>query len=118
MLQTFLKEAARVIIGKEEAFRLALSCILAGGHLLIEDEPGMGKTSFAKTLGRLLSLEFSRIQFTSDLMPADIVGVSIFNREKEEFVFQPEMVKAALKDQADDKAAKKAAKAPRRKPVA
>ncbi len=89
MLQIFLQEAGKVVIGKEESFRLALSCLLAGGHLLLEDEPGMGKTTFAKTLGRLLHLNFSRIQFTSDLLPADIIGVSIFDREKQSFVFQP-----------------------------
>jgi len=89
MLQEFLKEAGKVVIGKEECFRLSLSCLLGGGHLLLEDEPGMGKTTFAKTLSRLLHLEFSRIQFTSDLLPADIIGVSIFDREKQSFVFQP-----------------------------
>lgn len=89
MLQRFLQESEKVVIGKREAFRLALSCLLGGGHLLLEDEPGMGKTTFAKTLGRLLHLEFSRIQFTSDLLPADIIGVSIFDRDKQSFVFQP-----------------------------
>lgn len=89
MLEHYLKEAGRVIIGKEESFRLALTCLLAGGHLLLEDEPGMGKTSFAKTLGKLCNLEFSRIQFTSDLLPADIIGVSIFDRESQAFNFHP-----------------------------
>ncbi|MDQ3234596.1 MAG: MoxR family ATPase [Pseudobdellovibrionaceae bacterium] len=89
MLQRFLEHAEKVVIGKRESFRLSLSCLLAGGHLLLEDEPGMGKTTFAKTLARLLNLEFSRIQFTSDLLPADIIGVSIFDRDKQSFVFQP-----------------------------
>ncbi|MCX6128644.1 MAG: AAA family ATPase, partial [Proteobacteria bacterium] len=89
MLEHYLKEAGRVIIGKDESFRLALTCLLAGGHLLLEDEPGMGKTSFAKTLGKLFNLEFSRIQFTSDLLPADIIGVSIFDRESQAFNFHP-----------------------------
>ncbi|RZA22497.1 MAG: MoxR family ATPase, partial [Proteobacteria bacterium] len=75
--------------GKDDQFRLALACLLAGGHLLLEDEPGMGKTSFAKTIAGLLGMPFSRIQFTSDLLPADVVGVNIFDREKNAFVFHP-----------------------------
>jgi MoxR-like ATPase len=89
MLKRFITESSKAIIGKEEQFRLALACLLAGGHLLLEDEPGMGKTSFAKTMSALLQMPFSRIQFTSDLLPADIIGVSIFDREKQSFVFQP-----------------------------
>jgi len=89
MINQFLSEANRIVIGKEAQFKLALACLLAGGHLLLEDEPGMGKTTFAKTLARLLNLEFSRIQFTSDLLPADIIGVSIFDRDKQSFVFHP-----------------------------
>ncbi len=88
MLNNFLAEANRVVIGKSPQFQLALACFLAGGHLLLEDEPGMGKTTFAKTFARLLQLEFSRIQFTADLLPADIIGVSIFDRERQAFVFQ------------------------------
>lgn len=89
MLKRFITESSKAIIGKEEQFRLALACLLAGGHLLLEDEPGMGKTSFAKTISALLQMPFSRIQFTSDLLPADIIGVSIFDREKQSFIFQP-----------------------------
>lgn len=89
MLRKFLNESSKVIIGKEEQFHLALACLLAGGHLLLEDEPGMGKTSFAKTMAALLQMPFSRIQFTSDLLPADIIGVSIFDRDQQNFVFQP-----------------------------
>lgn len=89
ILPKFLEAANRVVIGKKPQFQLALACFLAGGHLLLEDEPGMGKTTFAKTLARLLDLGFSRIQFTADLLPADIIGVSIFDREKQTFVFQP-----------------------------
>lgn len=89
MIKRFLTESAKVIIGKEEQFHLALACLLAGGHLLLEDEPGMGKTSFAKTMASLLQMPFSRIQFTSDLLPADIIGVSIFDRDQQSFVFQP-----------------------------
>lgn len=89
MLSGFVAEASRVVIGKEHQFKLALACLLAGGHLLLEDEPGMGKTTFAKTMARLLNLAFSRIQFTSDMLPSDIIGVSIFDKQQQKFVFQP-----------------------------
>lgn len=79
----------RIILGKDEQVRLALSCLLARGHLLIEDLPGLGKTILAQSLARVLGLSFSRIQFTSDLLPADIVGVSVFRKEQGEFEFQP-----------------------------
>jgi len=79
----------RIILGKDTEVRLALSCLLARGHLLIEDLPGMGKTTLAHTLARVLGLHFSRIQFTSDLLPADITGVSIFDRERNDFRFLP-----------------------------
>jgi MoxR-like ATPase len=78
-----------IILGKDSQIALALSCLLARGHLLIEDLPGLGKTMLAQSLARVLGLSFSRIQFTSDLLPADIVGVSIFRQEKGEFEFQP-----------------------------
>ena len=81
--------ASRVIFGKETQIRLALSCLLARGHLLIEDLPGVGKTTLAHTLARLLGLQFSRIQFTSDMLPADVIGLSIFDRERSEFRFLP-----------------------------
>jgi len=76
-----------VILGKEQPVRLALACLLARGHLLIEDLPGLGKTTLAHTLAGVLGLDFQRIQFTSDLLPADIVGVSIFERETNSFKF-------------------------------
>lgn len=79
----------RIILGKDDQVRLALSCLLAGGHLLIEDLPGLGKTILAQSLARILGLSYQRIQFTSDLLPADIVGVSIFRKESGEFEFQP-----------------------------
>ena len=79
----------RIILGKDEQIALALSCLLARGHLLIEDLPGLGKTMLAQALARVLGLSFRRIQFTSDLLPADIVGVSVFKQSKGEFVFQP-----------------------------
>jgi MoxR-like ATPase len=69
--------------------RLAFACLLARGHLLIEDLPGVGKTTLAHTLARLLGLEFQRIQFTSDMLPADILGISVFDRERGEFRFHP-----------------------------
>ena len=79
----------RIILGKDDQIELALSCLLARGHLLIEDLPGLGKTILAQSLARVLGLSYRRIQFTSDLLPADIVGVSIFRRESGEFEFQP-----------------------------
>lgn len=88
--------ANHVILGKEREIRLALVCLFAGGHLLIEDLPGVGKTTLAHTLARLLGLDFSRIQFTSDLLPADITGVSIYNRESGDFRFLPGPVFAQL----------------------
>ncbi|MDX9706617.1 MAG: AAA family ATPase [Azospira sp.] len=78
-----------IILGKERQIRLAFACLLARGHLLIEDLPGVGKTTLAHALARLLGLDFARIQFTSDLLPADIVGVSIYDREQTAFRFLP-----------------------------
>ena len=88
-LDNLLAEAAKIILGKDREIRQALACLLAGGHLLIEDLPGVGKTTLAHALARLLGLAFSRIQFTSDLLPADIIGVSIYEREKGIFRFLP-----------------------------
>jgi len=95
-LAAVLAGAGRIILGKEHSLRLALACLLARGHLLIEDLPGVGKTTLAHTLARLLGLDFQRIQFTSDMLPADIVGVSIFDREKGSFEFHPGPVFAQL----------------------
>ncbi|MDR0379848.1 MAG: MoxR family ATPase [Candidatus Accumulibacter sp.] len=81
--------ANHIILGKDKAVRLALACLLARGHLLIEDLPGVGKTTLAQTLARLLGLQFSRIQFTSDMLPADVIGLSIYDREKNAFRFLP-----------------------------
>jgi MoxR-like ATPase len=86
----------KIILGKDSQIALALSCLLARGHLLIEDLPGLGKTMLAQALSRVLGLSFRRIQFTSDLLPADIVGVSIFRQEKNEFEFQPGPIFAQL----------------------
>lgn len=81
--------AGEIILGKERQIRLSLACLLARGHLLIEDLPGVGKTTLAHTLAQLLGLHFSRIQFTSDLLPADVVGASIYDREQGRFHFLP-----------------------------
>lgn len=78
-----------VLLGKETQVRLALACILAKGHLLIEDLPGMGKTTLAQCLAAVLGLKFDRVQFTSDLLPADILGISIFDRNTSSFIFHP-----------------------------
>ena len=78
-----------IILGKDSQIALALACLLARGHLLIEDLPGLGKTMLAQALARVLGLSFRRIQFTSDLLPADIVGVSVFRQETGQFEFQP-----------------------------
>lgn len=89
LLAAVIAAAGRVILGKETQIRLALACLLARGHLLIEDLPGVGKTTLAHTLARLLGLQFSRIQFTSDMLPADVIGISIFDRERNDFRFIP-----------------------------
>ena len=85
-----------IILGKDVEISMALACLLARGHLLIEDLPGLGKTMLAQALARVLGLSYQRIQFTSDLLPADIVGVSIFRQQQGEFVFQPGPVFAQL----------------------
>lgn len=79
----------QVIIGKPLQIRQALVCVLAGGHLLIEDIPGVGKTTLAHALAITLGMQMNRLQFTSDLMPADVIGISIYEREKGGFVFHP-----------------------------
>jgi MoxR-like ATPase len=82
-------EIGRVLLGKEQQIRLALCCLLSRGHLLIEDLPGMGKTTLSNALADVLGLSFNRIQFTSDLLPADILGVSIFDQNSGQFSFHP-----------------------------
>ena len=86
-IEALVSQVSQIIVGKEDAIRLAISCMMARGHLLIEDLPGVGKTTLSHALARSLGLDFRRIQFTSDLLPADIVGNSIFDREKQRFVF-------------------------------
>ncbi|HRP22661.1 MAG TPA: AAA family ATPase [Thauera sp.] len=91
-----LETSGRIILGKERELRLALACLVARGHLLIEDVPGVGKTTLAHVLARLMGLQFQRIQFTSDLLPADILGVSVFDRDTSAFRFHPGPVFAQL----------------------
>lgn len=91
-----IEEASRIILGKQSQIRLCLACLLARGHLLIEDLPGVGKTTLAHVLAKLLGLQFQRIQFTSDMLPADILGVSVFDRDSGSFRFHPGPVFAQL----------------------
>lgn len=88
-INAVISQANRIILGKDHVIRLALSCLFARGHLLIEDLPGVGKTTLSHVLANILGLSFQRIQFTSDLLPADILGVSIYNRETSSFSFHP-----------------------------
>lgn len=88
-IDTIVAEAGRIILGKERLIRLAIACVLAEGHLLIEDVPGVGKTTLAQTLAHILGLHYRRIQFTSDLLPADILGVSVYDKEAGRFSFHP-----------------------------
>ena len=89
VLDTVVDQIGEVLLGKEQPVRLALACLLARGHLLIEDIPGVGKTTLAHALARSLGLSFNRIQFTSDLLPADILGVSVYDRDNGRFEFHP-----------------------------
>lgn len=84
-IQTFLESAESSILGKQYETKLALCCFLSHGHLLIEDVPGMGKTTFAKTMAKLLDLSFARIQFTNDLMPSDLIGIQMFDAKVGKF---------------------------------
>ena len=88
-LQALLVQLNTVIVGKPVQVSDCVACLLAGGHLLIEDVPGVGKTTLAHALSRSFGLQFSRVQFTADLMPSDLSGVSIYERQKESFVFHP-----------------------------
>jgi len=87
-LNAVLAQINRVILGKDAQIRLCLACLLARGHLLIEDIPGVGKTTLAHAIAKTFGLSFQRVQFTSDLLPADVLGVSIFDRETGKFRFQ------------------------------
>src|SRR5216110_3807855 len=88
-LKALLDQLNTVVVGKSGQVRDCVACVLAGGHLLIEDFPGVGKTTLAHALSRAFGLQFSRVQFTADLMPSDLSGVSIYERGKEAFVFHP-----------------------------
>ncbi len=81
----FLQSAETIIFGKTKEIKLGLTCLLADGHLLIEDVPGVGKTTFAKTIAKLCHLSFARIQFTNDLMPSDLIGIQIYSSKEENF---------------------------------
>ncbi len=87
-IQSLLEQINHIVLDKPEAVKLALSCILAGGHLLLQDLPGMGKTTLAHALAQGLGLNFNRIQFTNDMLPADILGMSIYNQTTHEFEFR------------------------------
>jgi len=82
-----LTQVSQIILGKDKEIRMVFTCLLAKGHLLIEDIPGVGKTTLAHALARSLGLSYNRIQFTSDILPADIIGISIFDKETQEFRF-------------------------------
>jgi MoxR-like ATPase len=88
-LEAAMAQVNRVLLGKPRQVKLAFTCLIAGGHLLIEDVPGVGKTTLAHALAASFALEFQRVQFTSDLLPSDIIGVSVFERETGQFRFHP-----------------------------
>jgi MoxR-like ATPase len=88
-IERLITSASHILLGKDDVIKLSVTCLLARGHLLIEDLPGVGKTTLAHTLAKLFGLNYQRIQFTSDLLPSDIIGVSIYEREKGEFRFHP-----------------------------
>ncbi len=88
-LNQILAQLGRILIGKEEPVRLAVACLIARGHLLIEDIPGVGKSTLAQALSATLGLKYARVQFTSDLLPADVLGVSIYDERNQTFRFHP-----------------------------
>ena len=88
-LSRLVDQVSTIVVGKRPQIEDAVACLLAGGHLLIEDVPGVGKTTLAHALATSLGLQFRRVQFTADLMPSDLIGVSVFERAKESFVFHP-----------------------------
>ena len=88
-IEAIVSEVGRVLLGKEDKIKLALACLLSDGHLLIEDLPGMGKTTLSHALAKVLGLSYQRIQFTSDMLPADILGVSVFDAKDSRFTFHP-----------------------------
>ena len=86
-IETLITSVSQIILGKEDVVRLATACLLARGHLLFEDQPGVGKTILSQALANALGLQFRRVQFTSDLLPADILGAAIFERDSGTFIF-------------------------------
>ena len=88
-IKSILDQLNTVIVGKSARVQDCVACLLAGGHLLIEDVPGVGKTTLAHALAHTFGLQFSRVQFTADLMPSDLIGVSVYERGKEAFMFHP-----------------------------
>lgn len=86
-IEALLQTVNAVVLGKTQAVQECVACLLAGGHLLIEDVPGVGKTTLARTLAQAMGLIFTRVQFTSDLMPSDLIGISVFNKLQDRFVF-------------------------------
>jgi MoxR-like ATPase len=88
-LHTVARQVSQIVVGKDTQVRQALTCLLAGGHLLVEDVPGVGKTTLAHALAISLGMKFNRVQFTSDLLPADVAGISVYERERNGFVFHP-----------------------------
>jgi MoxR-like ATPase len=95
-VRSVIRQTSQVILGKERQIRLALACLLSRGHLLIEDLPGVGKTTLAHVIARSLGLQFHRIQFTADMLPADIIGVSVYDRDGGSFKFHPGPIFAQL----------------------
>jgi MoxR-like ATPase len=88
-LTQLVAQISTIIVGKRSQIEDSVACLIAGGHLLIEDVPGVGKTTLAHALATSLGLQFSRVQFTADLMPSDLIGVSVYERAREDFVFHP-----------------------------
>lgn len=87
LINQIISDVSSVLLGKEQEIKLALTCLFSQGHLLIQDLPGMGKTTLSHALGKVLGLDYNRIQFTSDMLPADILGVSIFDKQSGQFEF-------------------------------
>ncbi len=89
LIQALIDDISQVLLGKEQQVKMALTCLFARGHLLLEDLPGMGKTTLAHALANVMGLQYNRVQFTSDLLPSDILGVSVFDRSSNAFSFHP-----------------------------
>lgn len=95
-LEVCIRAVNEVLLGKQSQVQLAVACLLARGHLLVEDLPGMGKTTLSHALAKLMGLEFQRVQFTSDLLPGDILGTSVFDKDSGQFIFHPGPIFAEL----------------------